>query len=86
VIDVVKHAKTTQGLAEADAVIIELGREAFIAKKVSSATFARALKQFGQKSLVDIVALMGNYAGTAALLATFDMQLPPGQKPLLPIP
>jgi 4-carboxymuconolactone decarboxylase len=86
VIDVVKHAKSTQGLAEADAVIIELGREAFIAKKVSSATFGRALKQFGQKSLVDIVALMGNYAGTAALLATFDMQLPPGQKPLLPIP
>jgi hypothetical protein len=30
--------------------------------------------------------LMGNYAGTAALLAAVDMQLPPGQEPLLPIP
>ncbi len=86
VIDIIKYRKSTDGLAEGDAIIIDLGREAFGAKKVSSATFARALKQFGQKNLVDIVALMGNYAGTAALLATFDMQLPPGQKPLLPIP
>ena len=30
--------------------------------------------------------LMGNYAGTAALLTAVDMQLQPGQKPLLPIP
>ena len=29
--------------------------------------------------------LMGNYAATAALLAAFDMQLPEGQKPLLPV-
>jgi hypothetical protein len=29
---------------------------------------------------------MGNYAGTAALLAAVDMQLQPGKQPLLPIP
>jgi len=29
---------------------------------------------------------MGNFAGTAALLAAVDMQLHPGQKSLLPIP
>jgi hypothetical protein len=28
----------------------------------------------------------GNYAGTAALLTAVDMQLHPGQKPLLSIP
>jgi hypothetical protein len=32
------------------------------------------------------VMLMGNYAGTAALLTAFDMQLHAGKKPLLPIP
>jgi hypothetical protein len=31
------------------------------------------------------VALMGNYAATAALLAAFDMQLDQGQRPLLPM-
>jgi hypothetical protein len=32
------------------------------------------------------VLLMGNYAGTAALLTAVDMQLHEGKKPLLPIP
>jgi 4-carboxymuconolactone decarboxylase len=53
---------------------------------VASATFARSLRQFGRRALVDLVALMGNYAGTAALLTAFDMQLDPGQPPLLPPP
>jgi hypothetical protein len=29
---------------------------------------------------------MGNYAGTAALLAAVDVQLHAGKQPLLPIP
>jgi 4-carboxymuconolactone decarboxylase len=86
VIDVIKHRRSTAGLDEGDAVLIDLGREMYGAKKVSSATFARALAKFGTRVLVDVVCLMGNYAGTAGLLAAFDMQLDPGQEPLLPIP
>ena len=70
---------------EADAVVIELGREIFTARKVSSAIFARALALFGRRKLVDLVALMGNYAATAAMLTAFDMQLDPDQEPRLPI-
>ena len=54
--------------------------------KVTSETFARAKALFGPHKLVDLVLLMGNYAGTAALLCAFDMQLHKGQQPLLPIP
>jgi hypothetical protein len=79
IIEVIKHHKDTGGLDEADAIIIELGRQIFGARKVTSATFARALRQFGRRTLVDLVALMGNYAGTAALLIAFDMQLDPSQ-------
>lgn len=85
-VDIIKHRKSTAGLAEADAIVIDLAREYFRTRKVSSATFARAAKQFAPGDLVNLVALMGNYAGTALLLATFDMQLPPGQAPLLPVP
>ena len=85
-VDIVKHRKPTQGLDEADAIVIDAGRELFRTKRLSSATFARALKQFGPRDLVDLVSLMGNYAATAILLAAFDMQLPPGQEPLLPVP
>jgi 4-carboxymuconolactone decarboxylase len=85
IVDLIKHRRSTAGLAEPDAIVIDLGRAAFRDRKVDAATFARALAQFGAKGLVDLVALMGNYVATAALLATFDMQLPPGQPPLLPI-
>jgi transposase-like protein len=52
--------------------------------KVASETFGRALQQFGRRALVNLIALMGNYAGTAALLTVFDMQLDPDQP--LPLP
>jgi hypothetical protein len=51
---------------------------------VSSATSARALKALGPKNLVDLTVLMGEYSATAVLLATFDLQLAPGERPPLP--
>jgi 4-carboxymuconolactone decarboxylase len=85
IIDIIKHRKDTSSLDEADAIVIELGREIFGERKVASATFARSLRQFGRRVLVDLVALMGNYAGTAALLTVFEMQLDPDQAPPLPL-
>jgi 4-carboxymuconolactone decarboxylase len=85
IIEIIKHRVNTNGLDEADAIVIELGREIFGARRVASTTFARSLRQFGGRALVDLVALMGNYAGTAALLTAFDMQLDPNQPPLLPL-
>jgi 4-carboxymuconolactone decarboxylase len=86
VIDVIKHRKATTGLDETDATVIELGRQTFRDHKVTPETFARVKALFGPHKLVELVMLMGNYAGTAALLTAVDMQLHPGQKPLLPIP
>ena len=86
VIDVIKHRKPTDGLDESDATVIELGRQIFRDHKVTSSMFAKAKALFGPNKLIELVMLMGNYAGTAALLALVDMQLHPGQKPLLPIP
>lgn len=83
-IDVIRNRAPLTGLDPADANIIQLGREMFGARKVSSATYAAALKQFGRRGLVDLVALMANYAGTAAMLTAVDMQLDPGTKPGLP--
>jgi 4-carboxymuconolactone decarboxylase len=83
-VDIVRYRRDTSTLDEADAVVIELAREIFGARKVSSATFAHALHHFGRSKLVDLVALMGNYAATAALLTAFDMQLDAGVAPPLP--
>ena len=83
-IDIIRHRRPLAGLADADATIIALGREMFGDRKVQSETYARALRQFGRRGLVDLVALMANYAGTAAVLTAFDMQLDPGTEPGLP--
>ena len=85
IIDVIKRRKSTQGFDETDAAIIEFGRQIFRDHKVTSAAFARMRALFEPAKLVDLVLLMGNYAGTAALLAAFDMQVPDG-KPVLPTP
>ena len=78
VVEVIKHKKPVTGLDKTDQIIIKLGREAFGKRKVSPATFKAAHKRFGTKGLIDLVQLMGNYAGTAALLTVFDMQLDDG--------
>ena len=83
-VDAIKYRKDLAGLAELDAAVIQLGREIFAERRVSSATFARALALFGRRTLVDLVSLMANYAGTAALLCAFDLRIRPGKEPLLP--
>jgi 4-carboxymuconolactone decarboxylase len=84
-VDIIRHRRVLGGVDPADAIVIRLGREIFGARKVSPDTYATALRQFGRRALVDLVALMGNYAATAALLTAFDMQLDPGKEPGLPV-
>ena len=84
VIDAIKHRKSTAGLSEIDAAIIEFGRQVVGKHKVTPEAFARLKVLFAPSQLVDLVLLMGNYAGTAILLAAMDMQVPDG-KPLLPV-
>jgi 4-carboxymuconolactone decarboxylase len=86
VIDVVRLRKPAAGLGEKETVIIEFGRELFGKHMVTAQTYARALKMFGERDLVDLVDLMAQHATDATLLAAFDQHLPVGQKPLLPIP
>ncbi len=86
VVEAIKHRRSTAGLDEADATVIELGRQIWQTHKVASELFAKARSLFGAAMLIDIVLLMGNYASTAAMLATVDMQLHKGSEPLLPMP
>jgi 4-carboxymuconolactone decarboxylase len=85
-IDIVRHRKPLTGVAGKEAGLIEFGRELFGQRYVSAETYARALKAFGERDLVDFVGVMAQHAADAALLAAFDQHLPAGQKPLLPIP
>jgi len=84
-IEAIRLGSPVDALDPTDAIIIELGREAFLSRKVTPATYRRALAAFGTRALVDIASLMGSYAGTAAVLTVFDMQLDEGVDPPLPV-
>lgn len=83
-VDAVRHNKPLDGLPARDALIISIGRQLFNEHQLAADTYAAARDHFGERGLVELVSLMANYAGTAALLAAFDMQLPDGKVPDLP--
>jgi 4-carboxymuconolactone decarboxylase len=83
IIDIVKHRRPVSGMGAKEALIVTMGRELFRERRLSSATFARAVELFGRREVVNLAALMGNYAMTAVILDTVAQQLPPGQDPLL---
>ena len=83
IIDVVKYRKPISGLGTKEALIIDLGRKLFRERKVDPETFAQTLEVFGPRGIVELAAVMGNYAGTAIMLNMVDQQLRPDQTPLL---
>jgi 4-carboxymuconolactone decarboxylase len=87
VIETIKHGRPAASVKDPkQAAVIDLGREALYDHHVRPGTFKRAVDLLGRKQLIDVVSLMGHYTATAILLHAFDQQLPPGKKPLLPVP
>ena len=86
VIDVVRNREPVAGLGDREAVIVQAGREIFGAHRLSPETYRRAVTLFGEANFVDVVDLMARYAGTAARLAAFNQQMPPGWPQFLPLP
>jgi hypothetical protein len=73
-IDVVRHDGSLTGVAEKDAALIQLGRELLGKHVVTRETYARALKAFGERDLVDLVDLMARHVNEITLLTAFDQR------------
>jgi 4-carboxymuconolactone decarboxylase len=86
IIDIVRHRKPLAGLGEKEAVVIQMGRELIGRHRVSPETYASTVKLLGVRDSLDLATLIEEYATTCGILTVFDQHLPPGQKPLLPIP
>jgi 4-carboxymuconolactone decarboxylase len=61
---------------ENDRTVIALARESLIDHRVNRETYDRALTLLGPKQLVELAALIGNYASTAYMLNIFAMKTP----------
>ena len=85
VINAVRDRKPLSGLGQKETITIQAGREIFGKHRLSAATYAEALKVFGQANVVDIIDLMGQYAATATRLTAFNQHMPPQMKQFLPL-
>jgi 4-carboxymuconolactone decarboxylase len=76
VVDVVKYDKDVAGLEEKEATLIQVGRQLFRERRLSSELFARATRLFGKQGTVELVTVMGYYAMTALMLDAVDQHVP----------
>src|ERR1700677_1259178 len=83
-IDAIKLRAPSADIEAPFGIVVQLIREAFTARTVSATPYDAALSLLGVRLLIDLVSLAGMYAGTAALLTVFDMQLDAGESHLLP--
>ena len=61
---------------------VELNRD----RSVSDATYATALEHFGERTLVELTALIGYYTMVAMTLNCHEIPLPEGVAPAFPLP
>ena len=83
VIDAVRTGGALTGLDDADAAVIRFGRELIGDRKMSSATFAKAVQLYGKNGAMDLVAVMSTYAVSGFYAIAVD-EHPPAGKPALP--
>jgi 4-carboxymuconolactone decarboxylase len=72
------------GMAVDEDVCYDLLTEALQNKSVCDFTYERAVKQFGEQNLVDLLAIAGYYALLAIMLNVARTPLPDGKEPGMP--
>ena len=83
VLEVVRTGGSLKGLDDADAAVIQFGRELIGKRNMSSDTFAKVAKLYGNKGAMDMVAVMSTYAVSGFFAIAVD-EHPPADKPTLP--
>jgi len=84
-VDNLRDKKPLNGLDPEQTVVVELGREYFRTRRVSQATFDRAMDQFGVRGLAELTTLMGYYALLAFNINVFEMLPDAGVEAVLPV-
>ena len=75
-VDAIRDRQPLPSMAADEQAIVNYCKEFYANHRVSASTFQIALEQFGAQHLVEITALMGNYAQTAFFLNAFEVELP----------
>jgi 4-carboxymuconolactone decarboxylase len=81
-IEVVRRNGPLAGVNDRDAAVIQFGRQMLHDGKMDSATFAKAVKLFGQRGAMDLVAVMSTYAVSGFYAIAVDEHMPAGRPDL----
>jgi 4-carboxymuconolactone decarboxylase len=80
VIEAIRTRKQPPFSKEDEAIVYAMATELVDDKRVSPATYAKALGVLGEEALVTLVTTVGFFAMVAGLLTTFDVDVPEGMK------
>jgi 4-carboxymuconolactone decarboxylase len=80
----IAEGRRPSGMAQDEEITYDLLTEALQNKSVSDATYERAVKNFGEQNVVDLLAIAGYYALLAMMLNVARVPLPEGKQPGMP--
>ena len=86
VIEAILAEQWPQGLSTDDEIVLRFANELNRFKSVSDATYAQALARFGERTVVELTALVGYYTMVAMTLNAHEIPLPEGVAPAFPLP
>jgi len=84
VVDTIKFDREPVNLTPEETLIIRIGRQLMREHKLDSKLFARGVELFGEKGLVEMTTVMGDYVMVGMVLTAVNQQLPPDRPALLP--
>ena len=63
-----------------EAIVYTFSTELVTRRRVSPATYATAITELGEKSVVELVGLLGYYAMISMTIVAFEVPVPPGER------
>ncbi|MCI3952767.1 MAG: 4-carboxymuconolactone decarboxylase [Burkholderiales bacterium] len=82
----IAHGRRPSKMAEDEAIVYDFSTELHKTRGVSDATYKRALDRFGERGVMDLIAVNGYYGLVSMVLNVDRTPLPEGAKPLPPLP
>lgn len=87
VIEAIAEGRRPTGMAEDEEICYDFVTELLANKGVCDATYARAVKKFGEQGVIDVIAVVGYYTLLAMIMNVTRTAIPDGKPlPLAPLP
>jgi 4-carboxymuconolactone decarboxylase len=86
IIEALLAQRWPDGLSEDDAAVVRFATELNRSNSVSDATYGDALARFGERTVVELTALVGYYTMVAMTLNAHELPLPDGVEPAFALP